>query len=110
MATIIRDAKWGRYHALQNALYVLPGGAVLVSTLLGHTPPVVAMLGVLGAAGVGIAADVWRFKHYSCNQCHRRLPAPERWWEPKRNRSPITFTCSHCDIEWMTRLSAGEGD
>jgi hypothetical protein len=107
-ARTIRDARWGRYHVLQNALYVIPGGAALVSALLGYTSPVVAGLVVVGAAGVGIAADVWRYTHYSCGQCQRRLPAPKRWWEKKQPPNPIAFECSHCDVVWVTRMSAEE--
>jgi hypothetical protein len=108
MSRMILDVKWGRCHAVQNALYVIPGGAALMSTLLGYTHPLVAGLAVLGVVGVGIAADVWRFTHYSCSQCQRLLPAPGRWWEAKGDPKPISFTCSHCGIVWVTRASAGE--
>ncbi len=108
MPKVMPDPDWGRRHSLQNALYVVPGGAALVSTLLGYTGPVFAAVAVLAAVAVGIAADVWRFRHYSCPQCRRRLPSPQRWWEAKRDPGPISFACVHCDVVWTTRASAGD--
>ena len=102
---VVLDPKWGRNLALQNAVYVLAGWAAVVSVLQGHISLLLGGGLVVAVTCLGIGVDTWRFSHYQCARCQRRLPAPARWWEGSQEPHRIEFTCEHCQVVWVTRLS-----
>ena len=49
----------------------------------------------LGIAIVGLLRQERLFRNYRCPQCGTRLPE-----SPRKDRKPIEFFCSRCDIIW----------
>src|SRR5688500_11960875 len=104
MREVVTDTRWGRNHLLQNAAYVAVGAAGVAATLLGIISLPAGGTLVVTAASVGVVIDAWRFTHYQCGRCRRRLPAPRKWWVVG-GRGRTTFACDHCGVLWQTALS-----
>ena len=77
----------------------------MLSALQGHISLLIGGCLVVAVTCLGIGVDAWRFSHYACARCLRRLPAPAGWWAGTSKPNRIEFTCGHCHVVWVTRLS-----
>jgi len=97
------DGAWGRWHMLQNALYVVPGFGVGALVIFGRLSLAIGAPIVVLFVGVGIALDAIRFNTYRCRKCGSRLAAPPKWWAARSGKR-FTFYCPDCDIIWETNF------
>ena len=104
------DNRWGRWHILQNALYVVLGLVVIVLVLLNRLHVGLGATIVLACLAIGIALDIRRFRTYRCPDCGELLPPPPRWWMARIRPERISFLCRKCDVVWKTNWWMSEMD